>query len=52
MNIRNLFLSATLIVLSAAAATAQLFFVVVVTGQVTDPNGPVGSHVILVTIRN
>jgi hypothetical protein len=50
MNIRNLFLSASLIVLSAAAATAQWFPVVVVTGQVTDPNGPVGGQVILVTI--
>ncbi len=50
MNLRNLFLSASLIVLSAAAASAQWFPVVVVTGQVTDPNGPVGGQVILVTI--
>lgn len=50
MNIRNVLISASLLVLSAVAASAQWFPVVVVTGQVTDPNGPVGGQVILVTI--
>jgi hypothetical protein len=42
--------AAGLLFLAGHTATAQWFPVVVVTGQVTDPNGPVANHPILVTI--